>query len=93
MIIHNPNSHEDELAAIKPVYFTVSPMNPNARHALCDYERGGKRHIEMFLLNDQEDVRKQLELISAVAGGRMFKNLRFLIWYGEQGDDPKQLER
>lgn len=89
--IYHPTSHEDELAALKPVYFMCSPAHPGAGHAICGFERNGERHAELFMLNKDDDIQQQLELIELVAGGRMFQNMRLLLWYGPQTTGMKRL--
>ena len=74
-----------EHASIAPLYMTVEPSNANARYVVCSFQnRSDKWFVELFLVDKTKDIDKELELISAVAGGGLFNNLTFLYVLGEQ---------
>lgn len=80
-VTRNHNEH----ATVAPIYLTTSPDNPNGRHVICSYtDRGGVKHIELFYIDKTRPIDQQLELISSVAGGGLFGDLKFIAALGSQ---------
>lgn len=73
------------LGAINPIYETIKPSEPGAKHAVCAYFRNDAWHVDLFLFDFMNPIEPQLEKVRNAGSGTLFNDLIFILWLGEIG--------